>query len=107
MIGGGGEKRTLRLVAQYADACNIFGGPEVAHKLEVLRGHCDAVGRAYDEIEKTTMFPIDPSTTKDDIVRTANQMAELGFTAAYIFAREITEPERIIELLASTLPELN
>jgi F420-dependent oxidoreductase-like protein len=106
MIGGGGEKRTLRLVAQYADACNIFAGPEAAHKLEVLRGHCDTVGRAYDEIEKTTIFPIDPSTTKDDIVRTANEMAELGFTASYIFAKEITEPDRIIELLGSALPEL-
>jgi alkanesulfonate monooxygenase len=106
MIGGGGEKRTLRLVAQYADACNIFAGPEAAHKLEVLRGHCDAVGRAYDEIEKTTGFPIDPTTTKDDMVRTANEMAELGFTACYIFAKEIKEPNRIIDLLASALPEL-
>ena len=46
MIGGGGERKTLRLVAQYADACNIFGGsPEVvAHKLDVLRGHCDDLG---------------------------------------------------------------
>jgi F420-dependent oxidoreductase-like protein len=107
LIGGGGEKRTLRLVAQYADACNIFAGPEAAHKLEVLRGHCEAVGRPYEEIEKTTMFSIDPSTTKDDIVRTANEMAELGFTVSYIFAKDITEPEKIVELLASALPELN
>ncbi|MEO9139340.1 MAG: LLM class F420-dependent oxidoreductase, partial [Jatrophihabitans sp.] len=56
LIGGSGEKKTLRLVAQYADACNLFGGPEVAHKLEVLRGHCDAVGRDYDDIEKTVMM---------------------------------------------------
>ena len=107
MIGGGGERKTLRLVAQYADACNLFAGPEAAHKLEVLRGHCEAVGRPYEEIEKTTMFPIGPSSTKDDVVRTANEMAELGFTTAYIFAREITEPERIIELLAAALPELD
>jgi alkanesulfonate monooxygenase len=106
MIGGGGEKRTLRLVAQYADACNLFAGPEAAHKLAVLREHCDAVGRAYEEIEKTTIFPVDPSTTKDDVVRTANEMSDLGFTAAYIFAREITEPDRIIDLLASALPDL-
>jgi alkanesulfonate monooxygenase len=106
MIGGGGEKRTLKLVAQYADACNLFAGPEAAHKLDVLRRHCDSVGRSYDEIEKTTMFPMGPSTTKDELVRTANEMADLGFTAAYIFAREITEPDRVIELLASALPEL-
>ncbi len=69
MIGGGGEKKTLRLVAQYADACNIFGGPEAARKLDVLRAHCDAVGRDYDEIEKTAIFAIDPASTTDDIVR--------------------------------------
>ena len=50
MIGGGGEKKTLRLVARYADACNLFGTSpaDVAHKLDVLRGHCDAEGRDYD-----------------------------------------------------------
>jgi F420-dependent oxidoreductase-like protein len=107
MIGGGGEKRTLKLVAQYADACNLFAGPEAAHKLDVLRGHCEDVGRNYDEIEKTTIFAIDPSSTKDDVVRASNEMAGLGFTAAYIFAREFTEPGQIIELLASAMPELN
>ena len=59
MVGGGGEKRTLRLVAQYADACNLFDtglGPEgLPHKLDVLRRHCDEVGRPYDEIEKTCL----------------------------------------------------
>src|SRR5262249_39729988 len=49
MIGGGGEKKTLRLVAKYADACNLFPGPDLAHKLDVLRAHCDAEGRDYDE----------------------------------------------------------
>jgi F420-dependent oxidoreductase-like protein len=54
-IGGGGEKVTLRLVAKWADACNVGPDPEtVRHKLEVLRGHCDAVGRTYDEIIKST-----------------------------------------------------
>jgi alkanesulfonate monooxygenase len=57
MIGGGGEQKTLRLVAQYGDACNVgWGNPEsIVHKLEVLRGHCDALGRPYDEIERTTL----------------------------------------------------
>jgi F420-dependent oxidoreductase-like protein len=106
MIGGGGEKRTLKLVAQYADACNLFAGPEAAHKLEVLRGHCEDVGRDYDAIEKTTIFAIDPSTTVDDIVRLGTEMRELGFSAAYIFAKDITEPEQIIELLAAAIPAL-
>jgi F420-dependent oxidoreductase-like protein len=106
MIGGGGEKRTLRLVAQYADACNIGASPEAAHKLDVLRAHCDTVGRDYDDIEKTTIFAMDPTTTKDDLVRTALQMRELGFTAAYIYAHDITEPTAIVDLMASVLPEI-
>ena len=57
LIGGGGERKTLRLVARYADACNFFGDPAtVKHKLEVLRGHCEAEGRNYDEIEKTVLY---------------------------------------------------
>ena len=51
MIGGSGERKTLRLVALHADACNIFAGPEAAHKLEVLRAHCESEGRDYDAIE--------------------------------------------------------
>src|SRR6201996_7682831 len=68
MVGGGGEKKTLRLVAQYADACNIFAGPEAGHKLDVRRAHCDAVGRDYDQIDKTAIFSIDPGSSADDIV---------------------------------------
>ena len=59
LIGGMGEKKTLRLVAQYADACNLFPTPELPHKLDVLREHCKAVGRNYDEIEKTAVFQFD------------------------------------------------
>jgi F420-dependent oxidoreductase-like protein len=59
LIGGGGEKKTLRLVAQYADACNLFPTPEIPRKLDVLREHCKAVGRNYDEIEKTSLFTFD------------------------------------------------
>ncbi|MFB9239707.1 LLM class F420-dependent oxidoreductase [Plantactinospora siamensis] len=57
MVGGGGEKKTLRLVARYADACNLFGsGPDdVAHKLDVLRRHCADEGRDYDAIAKTVL----------------------------------------------------
>jgi F420-dependent oxidoreductase-like protein len=59
LIGGGGEKKTLRLVAQYADACNLFPTPEIPRKLDILREHCRAVGRNYDEIEKTAVFTFD------------------------------------------------
>ncbi|MEA3055781.1 MAG: hypothetical protein QOD30_1213 [Actinomycetota bacterium] len=80
LIGGGGEKKTLRLVAQYADACNLFGGPDdVAHKLDVLRRHCDAVGRDPAEIEVTAMFrDLPPSPTVDDLVRGAEAFAAVG-----------------------------
>jgi alkanesulfonate monooxygenase SsuD/methylene tetrahydromethanopterin reductase-like flavin-dependent oxidoreductase (luciferase family) len=80
LIGGSGERKTLRLVAQYADACNIFGGPdEVAHKIDVLRRHCDAVGRDPNEIEVTAMYRDLPAdATVDDIVRGAEAFAKIG-----------------------------
>jgi alkanesulfonate monooxygenase len=80
LIGGGGERKTLRLVAQYAQACNLFGGPEVAHKLDVLRQHCEDVGRDFDEIEKTVMMPLDPAPdgSVDDLLRRLEEMAGLG-----------------------------
>src|SRR4029079_17548860 len=72
LIGGMGERKTLRLVAQYADACNLFnefGTEGIAHKLEVLRGHCDAVGRDYDAIRKTVLFLGDPLANPEDFLR--------------------------------------
>ncbi len=59
LIAGSGEQRTLRLVARYADACNLQPGPQIPKKLEVLRQHCEAEGRDYDAIEKTCMFAFD------------------------------------------------
>ena len=59
LIGGGGEQKTLRLVAQYADATNVFGdGPRVAHKYAVLREHCERIGRNYDEIERSNLIDL-------------------------------------------------
>ena len=83
MIGGSGERKTLRLVAQYADACNIFGSPEeIAHKMDVLRRHCDDVGRDPGEIEVTAMFrDLAPDATTDDVVRGAEAFANVGVSA--------------------------
>jgi alkanesulfonate monooxygenase len=81
LIGGGGEKKTLRLVAQYADACNLFYGPDLSHKLDVLRQHCEDVGRDYDTIEKTVMGPLDPGPNGekvDDILEELRTLSELG-----------------------------
>src|ERR1700760_2127643 len=59
MIGGGGERKTLRFVARYAQACNLFPGPDLAHKLDVLKAHCETEGRDYDEILKTSYYSFD------------------------------------------------
>ena len=85
MIGGGGEQKTLRLVAQYADACNLFGrmGTDVLRqKLDVLRRHCEAVGRPYDEIERTALNTINLAPGADtpaSVIAYCREMAELGF----------------------------
>ena len=62
LIGGSGERKTLRFVARYADACNLFpaGHDEVAHKLDVLAGHCETEGRDPAEIERTIIAMTDP-----------------------------------------------
>ena len=67
LIGGGGEKKTLRMVAQYAQACNLFPSPELEHKLDILRGHCADLGRDYDDVEKTVMGPIDPGADGENV----------------------------------------
>jgi F420-dependent oxidoreductase-like protein len=82
MIGGGGEKKTLRLVARYAQACNLFPGPDLARKLDVLREHCAAEGRPYEEIEKTVYFPFDTAQGAQKILDDLGGLAELGFTTA-------------------------
>jgi F420-dependent oxidoreductase-like protein len=84
MIGGMGEKRTLRLVAQYADACNLFayGGPDlVRQKLDVLRGHCEDVGRDYEEIERTALGTVnlaEGGMRADEVIGFCRQMSEAG-----------------------------
>jgi F420-dependent oxidoreductase-like protein len=85
MIGGSGERKTLRLVARYAQACNLFPTPDLAHKLDVLRAHCEAEGRDYDEIEKTVIFRFDVGERGERASATVDQLAglaELGFDMA-------------------------
>lgn len=84
LIGGGGEKKTLHLVAKYADACNLFAmqGPEaVKAKLDVLRRHCDKIGRPYDEIERTALgvANLGPGgMTVSQMIRYCNSLAGVG-----------------------------
>jgi F420-dependent oxidoreductase-like protein len=86
LIGGAGEKKTLRLVARYADACNIFDTPELAHKLDVLREHCVSEGRDYAEIEKTVQTRFDLGERGERVEQTIehlHELAELGIQVAH------------------------
>jgi F420-dependent oxidoreductase-like protein len=82
LIGGTGERRTLRLVARYADACNLFdipdGGRTVTHKLAVLARHCAEVGRPYEQIEKTLSTRLEAGESSDAFVRRCAAAAALG-----------------------------
>jgi F420-dependent oxidoreductase-like protein len=85
MIGGGGEQKTLRLVAQYADACNLFarlGADALRGKLDILRHHCDEVGRPYEEIEKTAIGNVNLAPGQQraaDVIELCQSLAGLGF----------------------------
>jgi F420-dependent oxidoreductase-like protein len=85
LIGGGGERKTLRLVAQYADACNLMGPPDVvAHKIDVLRAHCDRLARDFAEIDVTAMYrDIPPGASVDQVLSGAQALADLGVTTIY------------------------
>jgi alkanesulfonate monooxygenase len=109
LIGGGGERKTLRLVAQYAQACNLFPVPELEHKLDVLRRHCDAVGRDYDEIEKTIMGSLDPGAEGervDDLIREMHRLAGLGVTHYHGSVPDAASLRRIEILGQRVIPEV-
>jgi F420-dependent oxidoreductase-like protein len=101
LIGGGGEKKTLRLAARYADACNVFGSSpdDVAHKLDVLRSHCEAEGRDYDRITKTVLAVRPVLADVDGFIASAREYAALGVTEMEVmpdrhpveFAEQIAE----------------
>lgn len=86
LVGGMGEKKTLRLVAQHADACNLFdAGPEVvAHKLEVLDRHCHDVGRDPATVQRTVITATDPLTDPDGFVETMRAYAGLGISQVWV-----------------------
>lgn len=101
MIGGGGEKKTLRLVAKYGQACNLFSGPDLPHKLDVLRRHCDTEGRDYDEIVKTCYYRFDPGKSGENVGRILDELgelAELGISVAIGGVADIwdVEPLRVL-----------
>jgi alkanesulfonate monooxygenase SsuD/methylene tetrahydromethanopterin reductase-like flavin-dependent oxidoreductase (luciferase family) len=86
LIGGIGEKKTLKLVARYADACNLLDTPEVGHKLDVLREHCANEGRNYDDIEKTVQTRFDLGEHGEKVQQTIehlHELSELGIEVAH------------------------
>ncbi len=109
LIGGMGERKTLRLVAQYADACNFFAVPRpgvLEHKLDVLREHCQALGRPYDQIEKTSLGAPhitrnggDGTKTPREAIEHFRWLASLGFDQAIFSMPNVSDPE-IFDLLA-------
>jgi alkanesulfonate monooxygenase len=110
LIGGGGEKKTLRLVAQYADACNVFAyNPgEVAHKLEILKEHCEDLGRDYDTIEKTVMGAVDPGPNGenvDSMLETMRAMHELGVTHFHGTVPNVASIKPLEILAEKVIPE--
>ena len=107
MIGGAGERKTLRLVAKYAQACNLFPGPELEHKLEVLRRHCDEVGRDYDEIVKTVIGPLDPGAQGehvDELIASMRHLASLGISHYHGSLPDVADLSRISILAERVIP---
>jgi F420-dependent oxidoreductase-like protein len=97
LIGGGGERKTLRLVAGYADACNLLGDPSlVAHKLDVLRRHCADVGRDFAEIEVTGFLETPDDADADTVLREAEALSEVGVQTLVIRSTG-PEPRRWLE----------
>ncbi len=103
LIGGTGEQKTLRFVAQYGDACNLFyrlGKDELQRKLDVLQGHCQAVNRPYTDIEKTTLDSLlvatdgrKGSSSPQQVIDQFGEQAALGFDHGLISLRNVYEPD--------------
>lgn len=108
LIGGGGEKKTLRLVAQYADACNLFafmGNEALAQKLEVLKRHCEAVGRDYNQIERTILAPfaVGNGMTINTVIESCRVWAKMGIQHVIFSAVPGVETLTPLELIGRDL----
>jgi F420-dependent oxidoreductase-like protein len=110
MIGGMGEKRTLRLVAQYADACNLFaygGSGLIRHKLDVLRGHCEDVGRDYEEIERTALGTVnvgDEGMGADEVIGFCQEMSDAGIQHLIFNMPNVHEIEPLVTFGEEIIP---
>jgi alkanesulfonate monooxygenase SsuD/methylene tetrahydromethanopterin reductase-like flavin-dependent oxidoreductase (luciferase family) len=107
-LGGGGEKVTLKLVARYADACNVGGGnPEIIrHKLEVLRRHCDDLGRDYDRIIKSTGCELKLGEPVAETIGRIEQMVEAGADYVIVYVPRVAyDHEPMLRFAAEVIPQ--
>ncbi|HET9979595.1 MAG TPA: LLM class flavin-dependent oxidoreductase, partial [Ktedonobacterales bacterium] len=117
LVGGMGEQKTLRLVAQYADACNLFAVRQpgvLEHKLDVLREHCQAVGRPYEEIEKTSLGGMiitksggDGAMTPAEAIARFQWLADLGFDQGIISLLNVSDLEVFDLLKREVIPAVS
>jgi len=114
LIGGGGELKTLRLVAQYGDACNVFGSPDqVRHKYDVLRRHCDREGRDYGSIEMTNLSWVSISAdgargslTPSALVDRLGAWAEAGSMHTIVSVRNVWDLSKLELIGRDVLPQI-
>lgn len=108
MIGGGGERKTLRLVAQYADATNVFGGPTVIHhKYEVLRRHCEEIGRDPNEIERSTLQTVNLARESPaQIVDRFGELADAGAQHVIFSIVNIDDPAQLETIGRDMVPQV-
>jgi F420-dependent oxidoreductase-like protein len=108
MIGGGGERKTLRLVARYADATNVFGGPTaIHHKYEVLRQHCEEIGRDPDEIERSTLQGISLAReTPAQVVDRFGELADAGAQHVIVSLHDVDDPTNLETIGREVIPQL-
>src|SRR6478735_8742002 len=114
MIGGGGEKKTLRLVAQYADACNVFGSPEgIARKYRILEEHCAAIGRDPREIEHSTLQSVTISSdgsggteTPSRVIERFGELSDAGAQHVIISMRQLPDLAAVELVGREVIPQL-
>jgi F420-dependent oxidoreductase-like protein len=108
MIGGGGEQKTLRLVAQYADATNQFGdATRLRHKYAVLREHCERLGRPYEEIERSTLQGVDfERESPAQVVDRFGTLGEAGAQHVIFNLRGVSDLVQVERVGAEVLPQL-
>jgi F420-dependent oxidoreductase-like protein len=112
MMGGMGEKKTLKFVAQYANACNLFlraGMDTLKHKLEVLEAHCEALKRDYNEIEKTTLGTVhfsDGGDSTESMIETCRRLSDLGFDHAIFNMPNPHEIKPLVTIAEKVIPEV-